>query len=172
MQYFNDKIKKTHIYIFLLYIFFILYIFLIFQIGYHHEPWADEAQSWLISRDKSFWGIFQETKYEGHPFVWFYIERIFIKIFSVFTDVTKLYDWIFILPLISTSIGVYLLLFKSKFPLWIKLSVPFTFYIFYQYGVIARNHCLCFPMLAIIATFYQSRFKHPFIYMFLLGSKL
>lgn len=163
MEYLDKKIQK-YIYIAV----FILYIFLVFIVGYNHEPWADEAQSWLIARDNGFWAIFQETKYEGHPFIWFFIVKIFIKTFSVFMDSVKLYNWIFILPLISTSIGVYLLLFKSKFPALVKIACPFTYYIFYQCGIIARNHCLCFPMLAIIAVFYHKRLEHPFLYILLL----
>ncbi len=163
MELLDKKIQK-YIYI----VVFIIYILLIFTVGYHHEPWADEAQSWLIARDNGFWAIFQETKYEGHPFIWFFIVRTFIKTFSVFMDPIRLYDWIFILPIIFTSIGVYLLLFKSKFPALVKIACPFTYYIFYQCGVIARNHCLCFPMLATIAVFYNKRFEHPFIYILLL----
>ncbi|MBQ9246291.1 hypothetical protein IJ182_08500 [bacterium] len=148
---------------------FLLYIVLVFIVGIHHEQWADEAQSWLISRDISYFNIFfTETKYEGHPFVWFFIEKTFINIFSSFTDSSNLYNWVFLLPLFFSSVGVYLFLFKSKFPLCLKILVPFTFYIFYQYGVIARNHCLCFPMLAIIAAFYSKKFEHPFIYILLL----
>ena len=158
--------KKTQKYIFIA--IFILYILLVFIVGYHHEPWADEAQSWLISRDFSFLGIFQETKYEGHPFVWFYIVRLFIKILSPFINAVQLYNWIFIIPLVFSSIGVYLLLFKSKLPFWVKIASPFTFYIFYQCGIIARNHSLCFTILAIIAVFYKKRLEHPFIYILLL----
>ena len=139
---------------------------MVFIVGYHHEPWADEAQCWLISRDLSYSDIFfNETKYEGHPFVWFFIEKTFIKIGTLFISSTKLYNWVFILPLFFSSVGVYLFLFKSNFPMIFKISFPFTFYIFYQYGVIARNHCLAFPVLALIATIYPKRFKHQYIYL-------
>ncbi len=155
--------KKNFIYFFI----FILYIVLLFIVGYHHEPWGDEAQCWLIARDNSFLDIlFHETRYEGHPFLWFFIEKLYIN--THLASSTELYRWIFIFPLVFSAIGVYFFLFKSKFPLIIKCLVPFTFYIFFQYGVVARNHSLCFPFLMIIAAFYHKRFEHPYIYALLL----
>ena len=41
----SKKIFITNIIIFL------LFAILTFFIGLHHEPWADEAQAWLIARD-------------------------------------------------------------------------------------------------------------------------
>ena len=36
-----------------------------------HEPWADEAQSWLLARDLGWFQlIFGELRYEGHPGLW------------------------------------------------------------------------------------------------------
>ncbi len=159
-----EKLKYKYI----LFLVLVLYIVLVFVVGYYHEPWADEAQSWMLSKDNGFYEIFKETKFEGHPFVWFFIERTVIKFFSIFINPINLYNYLFLLPLFCSVIGIYLFLYKSNFPLWIKTLCPFTFYIFYQYGIVARNHCLCFPMLAIIATFYQKRFEHPYIYITLL----
>jgi len=34
----------------------------------HHEPWADEAQAWLLSRDLGYrYLVFHQIAYEGHP---------------------------------------------------------------------------------------------------------
>ena len=33
-----------------------------------HEPWADEAQAWVLARDSSLWEIFRyRLHYEGTP---------------------------------------------------------------------------------------------------------
>ena len=158
-----EVLKKNYIYYFIL----LLYIILVFIVGYHHEPWGDEAQCWLIARDNSFLNIFfNNTKYEGHPFLWFFIERMFIN--THIANSIELYRWKFVLPLFFSAIGVYFFLFKSKFPLIIKCLIPFTYYIFYQNGVITRSHSLSFPMLMIIAAFYHKRFEHPYIYTILL----
>ncbi len=162
----NTKIiNKTYIYYFILF----LYILLVFIVGYNHEPWGDEAQSWLIARDNGYIDIFfKQVRYEGHPFLWFFIEKIYINIGSLFTSSPNLYNWVFILPLIFSSIGIYFLLFKSNLPMMFKIIFPFTFYPFFQLGVIARSHSLYFALITIIATLYPKKFEHPIIYTILL----
>src|ERR1700677_3445089 len=48
-----------------------VYAFIVALTIGHHEPWADEAQSWLLGRDASLaqlWGHF--LHYEGTPGLW------------------------------------------------------------------------------------------------------
>lgn len=143
-------------------IIFILFAILTFFVGIHHEPWADEAQSWLIGRDCSFLDIiFKVAKYEGSPALWFVILKCLNYIHFP-------YKYLFIIPWMLGNIGVYLLIFKSKLNNIIKFLFPFTFYMFYQYSVIARTHALFFPFLALIATLYPNRLRHPYIYAGLL----
>ena len=35
----------------------ISFLLLSLFVTYHHEPWADEAQAWLIARDSDVWEI-------------------------------------------------------------------------------------------------------------------
>ena len=109
----------------LLYIIFILFAFLTFFVGFNHEPWADEAQSWLIARDCSLYDIlFTRCSYEGTPFLWFFVLKFFISI-------GLSYKYFFVISWLFSCFGVYLFLFKSKLPAVIKTLVPFGFYIFY-----------------------------------------
>ena len=147
---------------------FALWLISAFVTGIHHEPWADEARAWLIARDNSFYNlIFSDVlNYEGHQFLWYFLLKIFILFHLQ-------YNAIFIIPLILTGIGVYLLLFKSNLPNYIKLLFPFSFYIIYMYPVIARSHSLLFPILASIAVIYKNRMQKPSLYalfLFLLMS--
>ena len=42
-----------------------------------HEPWADEAQAWVIARDSKFWELFRyRLHYEGHPADWYFLLRV------------------------------------------------------------------------------------------------
>ncbi len=133
-----------------------------FLTGLHHEPWADEAQSWLIARDNSISSlIFKVLKYEGTPVLW-YLQLKFAQFLHL------PYKYIFLIPLINTGIGLYLLIFKSKLPNYIKCLFPFTFFIIYQYAVVARNYSLFLPILAFIAITYKKRLEKPFLYGFLL----
>lgn len=141
---------------------FVIFGFLTFFVGLHHEPWADEAQAWLIARDCTIPDmILHVLKYEGHPILWFAILRILHFIHYP-------YKLFFLLPWIASCIGVYLLVFKSKLPGIIKYLFPFTYFIFYQSAAIARNHSLLFPMFTGIAILYKDRLKHPYWYSLLL----
>lgn len=145
----------------------IIYAIVVFVTGFYHEPWADEAQAWLIARDNSFFDlIFIEPRYEGHPFIWFFILKLFMM--TNIAPSTIMYDWIFLISCAFSCVGIYLFLFKSNFPIPAKILIPFTFFLAYQYSVIARNHSLVFPMLAIIACVYKDRLKKPILYLSLL----
>ncbi len=153
-------VKDKHIICVLVYIFYVIFTFVL---GLYHEPWADEAQSWLIARDCSFYDIiFKRCSYEGTPFLWFYILKIFIQI-------GWSYEYLFVISWFFSCIGIYLFLFKSKFPTIIKALFPFSYYIFYQYNVVSRSYSLIFPILCLIAIFYKHRFERKFLYCFLLA---
>lgn len=142
---------------------FITFSVLSFSVGINHEPWADEAQSWLIARDCSFYDIiFTRCSYQGAPFLWFYILKLFILI-------GWSYKYIFVISWIFSCIGVYLFLFKSKLPTIIKILFPFNYYIFYQYTCVARSYCLVFPILCLIAIVYDKRYEKIYLYCFLLS---
>lgn len=140
---------------------FTLFLILAYIIGIHHEPWADEAQSWLIARDTSLTELPFVMAYEGSPALWPLVLKIFIR-FGM--D----YQHLFLIPLIFSSLGVWLLLFKSKLPWKITIFLPFTYYIFYQYTIVARNYCLVLPCIEVIALIYKDRTKKPYIYGLLL----
>jgi hypothetical protein len=46
---------------------------------FYHEPWRDEAQAWLISRDLPILSIFRQMNYEGTPALWHIILVPFAK---------------------------------------------------------------------------------------------
>ena len=63
-------------------IIFILFIFFTLIIGSHHEPWTDEAQSWIIARDASVQEIlFNISSYEGTFPLWILTLKLFITLY-------------------------------------------------------------------------------------------
>ena len=146
----------------LLSLIFTAFCVLSFLVGLTHEAWLDEAQSWLIARDCSFYDImFTRCSYEGTPFLWFYILKIFILL-------GWSYKYLFVISWLFACLGVFILLFKTNISNIFKITIPFTFYIFYQYNIIARPYCLFFPVLCLIAVFYNKRFERPYLYCGLL----
>ena len=138
-------------------------LFIIFSviIANKHEHWSDEAQSFLLARDTSFLEVFKYMKYEGTPPLWVLVIKIFIFLGGS-------YKTFFILPIIFNTIGLILFEYKIKAPWYIKLLFPFTYFIFFQYTIVARSYCLVFMMLMIIALIYKRRFDKPILYAFIL----
>ena len=113
-----------------------------------HEPWADEAQSWLLARDSSLghlWGTL--LHYEGTPGLWQTLIHALIRLglpHSAYSFVSA----------ILALAAVYVLLRYSPLPLYIRILLPFSYYLCYQYAVIARSYALIAPLLFIIAAIY------------------
>ena len=125
--------------------------------GLHHEPWADEAQSWLIARDShTLTELLQAVKYEGTLPTWHLINKAF--------QLAGLdYGHMFVIPLVFSAIGVILLFFTDA-PLWSKIMLPFSFFVVYQNSVVARQYAMVFPAMMLIVIFYRKRFDVPVRY--------
>lgn len=134
-----------------------LYMILMSIIMYFHEPWYDEAQAWLIARDASIKEIlFELPHYEGHPPIWHLILLPFAKLGAPYELSLKFVSLTF------SSIAMGLFIFKSPFERKIKLLIPFTYFFFYQYGVISRPYCVMMLGFVLAAMFYKEKDKKPF----------
>ena len=113
-----------------------------------HEPWADEAQAWLLARDQGFWHLMLHAiRYEGSPGLWHALLWVLARMHVSYTGMR----WVagaFALG------GVYVLLRWSPFPLILKILLPFGFWLAYQDAVVARSYVLfailAFPAAAIL----------------------
>ena len=125
--------------------------------GIHHEPWADEAQSWLIARDShTLIDLLRAVKLEGTLPTSHLINKAF--------QLAGLrYEYIFVIPLVFSAIGV-ILLFCTDAPLWAKIMLPFSFFAVYQNAVVARQYALVFPAMMLIVLFYKKRLEVPVRY--------
>ncbi len=135
----------------------ILFVLIAILMSNVHERWSDEAQSFLIARDNSLPEIITQAKYEGTTPMWFVI----VKFFLLFGGT---YETLFLLPLFFSVIGLIILEFKVKTPWYIKVLLPFTFFILYQYTVVARSYCMIFPALMWIVSVYKDREKRVISY--------
>ena len=130
----------------------ILYMVCMIIIMYFHEPWFDEAQAWLIARDASLKDIFFVLPhYEGHPPIWHLVLLPFAKLGAPFELSIKLVSLTF------CSIAMGLFIFKAPFKRIIRLTIPFTYFFFYQYGVISRPYCILMLGFILCAMFYREK---------------
>jgi hypothetical protein len=141
----------------------VTFIVIAIFVGAHHEPWADEAQAWLIARDASVSDIILNLeRYEGTPPLWHLILKCLIKL-------GYQYEYLYLISIFFVSLGFGIVLFKLKLPISIKILLPFTYFFLYEYTIKARNYCLILPTLAMVAVIYEERNDKPYIYNFWLG---
>lgn len=135
---------------------FLIFCCLAITVSAFHEPWFDEFQAWAISKDTLYNILFVYPHYEGHSPLWHLILKCF-SYFNVNSELTlKIPNLLFMISAVA------LLIFKSPFPNIVKFSLPFTYFIFYQFSAISRPYCIFVFALFLCATLYKNRNKNPF----------
>jgi hypothetical protein len=125
-----------------------------------HEPWADEAQAWQLARTLSLPALFQTyIRYEGSPGLWHLLLWILIRLHVSYAGL----HWI--CGGISVA-SVALLVLTAPFPRYLKLALPFTYFLVFQYAVVARSYVLVPVLLYLIAFLWK---RNPLILALLLG---
>lgn len=148
--------KKTNI---INVIIIVVFLILSLLVGINHEPWADEAQSWIIARDASVLEIVWDiARYEGAFPLWHLTLKLFISIGLT-------YDYLYVVPIIISLIGLIVFLKKVEAPIYVKILLPFTYYIFYQYTIIARSYCYLLLAFSLLLITYKNRLKSPLKYI-------
>ncbi|MGI8892661.1 MAG: hypothetical protein ACR2GN_04295, partial [Bacteroidia bacterium] len=142
------------IYSTLIFLAFVVFLFII-KFGFH-ELWKDEWQAWLIATDTSWKELISLLPQEGHPSLWFLLLRSvnFLQglILPGVADVYILQGFHFLL-----TCGVYFLLFKKmELPLWMKTGFGFSYFLFFEYGIINRSYILIPLFLFAVVSLLQS----------------
>jgi hypothetical protein len=128
----------------------------------HHEPWADEAQAWQIARTLPLVQIFHVLAYEAHPGLWYVCLWVLSRLHVNYAGM----HWV------SAAIafaGVAVLVTTAPFPRFIKLLLPFTFFLAFQYAIVARSYVLVPLLIFLCAYFWRQRFERPLTIALLLG---
>jgi len=134
----------------------LVYIALYVVVSAFHEPWFDEAQAWQIARGVSFKDILLTVgHYEGHPFLWYYILAIPAKLGVPFEIGLKS------IGLLISAASAFLCIFKAPFPKRVRLILPFTYFFFYQYGIIVRPYGLTLLLLLLTAIAFKDKDTRP-----------
>lgn len=137
-------------------IIFALYLTVTALLMVFHEPWFDEAQSWLIARDASFHDILLvRPHYEGHPPLWWLMLSIPAKLGVPYEIGLKSVQFV------CAAIMSWLLIFRSPFPPLAVALLPFTYFMCFQYGVTSRPYALMCAAIFLTADCWKSRDEKP-----------
>ena len=140
-----------------------LYIGLLSFVTYFHEPWGDEAQSWAIAKYASYKDmIFFVGHGEGHPALWWLYLSFFAKSGLPFEFGLKA------AAIILNALFAWLLIFKVQIPRIMKYFIPFTYFFFYQYGVISRCYSILIVAMVILALVWNDKEIKPYKTVFAL----
>lgn len=126
----------------------------------YHEPWVDEAQAWQLARNLSLHDLFRTyIRYEASPGLWHLLLWALSRAHVSYTGMHWVCGGI---AVASAS----LLIFLSPFPRYLRLALPFTFFLLFQYAVVARGYVLVPPILFTMAVWWR---KRPLVVAIALG---
>ncbi len=137
---------------------------IVLLVVYHHEPWFDEAQAWLIARDNSlFEMLFRRLHYEGTPGLWHVLLWLLVRLGAPYQTMSYL-------SVLLASMSAALVLFLAPFPVWLRVLFVFGYYPAYQYAVVARSYCLNVLLVILAAILYSTQGSKPLRYCLILAA--
>ncbi len=133
---------------------FLVWLALLTILVAHHVPWVDEAQGWLVARDSTLIDLFNtRLRYEGSPGLWHLLLWILCWMHVSFTAMR----WI---VSIVPAAGIYVFLRYSPFPAILRIVLPFSFYLGYQYAVVSRNYLAAPLLIFVCAVLFAQPARH------------
>lgn len=133
---------------------FLLYVAIVATTAGHHEPWRDEADSWLMARDASPAHLWSFFRHSGHPGLWGLLLAPLARGGAPYGAMSALNALI-------AAAGIAVFLRRAPFPLALKVLFPFGVVPLFEYGVIARNYALAFSLLMVALALLSGARKRP-----------
>lgn len=134
-----------------------VYALLVFYGTTNHEPWRDEALSWLMCRDMSLADLFKYLPMEGGPPLWYILILPLVKTGMPYI----VQNYLAAAIMVATA---WILLFRTTLPIYLKIALLFSYFFLYQYAEFARNYCLLPFFTVAIVALYPSRFSKPWLF--------
>ena len=101
-----------------------------------HIPWADELQATALAREsRSISDWYWNFRYEGHPPLW----HLLLKLPLAFTDDPTALKIVQSLVMLCTAALLHL---RAPFTPGVKFLLSLNYFLFFEYGVIARGYSL------------------------------
>ncbi len=129
----------------------VLYIAAASPVVWAHPLWRDEVQAWVMARDSATpWALVHNMRYDGHPVLW----HMLLWLVSRVTVNPAAMQWTH-LALAASS--VYVLARYSPLTWAAKILFAFSYYAFFEYGIVARNYQVGMLLMLIFCALWQHR---------------
>jgi hypothetical protein len=117
-------------------------------LAWHHEPWRDEMQAWLIARDSpDLRSLALSGHYEGSPPLWLLLLRP-LTLFTHRPEAMQLLQG-------TLAVAAFFLLCRfAPFTRGQKVLLLFNYYLLYEYGTVCRQYLLGALLLGIACAFF------------------
>ena len=119
---------------------------------YCHELWRDEYEKWLIAvTSHSFSQLVYNSRYEGHPILWFWF--IYLG-----TKISQAPEFMQVIHVPIAIASAWIIARYSPFRVWEKVLLVFGYFFVYEYCVIANNYApaiLCIMIIAVLLRQWQ-----------------
>lgn len=132
-------------------------------VGARHEPWADEAQAWLLARDSGLVELLAtRVRYEGTPPLWHLVLWLCIR-------GGLAYEQIHLVSSACALGGAAIILWRAPFPPLLRVLLVASYFPAYQFAVVARSYALDLLLLPALASLFAARKDRPLAYAGLIG---
>jgi hypothetical protein len=120
-------------------------------VAWHHEIWRDEAEPWLVAKaSRSLDDLALRIRFEGHPALWYW--GLFLL-----TRFTRAPQAMQIVHLLIAAAAVFLFARSAPFPRTVRVLFAFSYFPFYEYGVISRDYALGMLLLFAFCAVFPRR---------------
>ncbi len=123
-------------------------------LAWHHEPWRDEADTWLVARDTDLRGLFRLTAYMGSPALWYVLVKGLVALGLPYFSQQLLN-----LAIATAAVGLFLV--WAPFPPWLRLLFAFSYFPAYEYSTVARSYATGMLLIFAAAALHARRRARP-----------
>lgn len=142
---------------------FALFVLVTGLLALLHEPWRDEAQSWLLARDADPWTLMSYLAgHEATPVLWHLVNMPFAQ--ADFPYATQR-----IVNAAFVILAAWLVLWRAPLPPWARLGVVFSAYLLFEFNAVARSYGLGAMLLFLALALDGARARRPVLYGAVLG---
>lgn len=132
----------------------LLYAIVVFFGIFHHEPWRDEIQAWLIARDShSIPELFRNLIYEGHPALWHLLLFVITR-FTADPFVMQL------LHGVMATATIFLFTRYATFSRVQKVLFAAGYFLIFEYSMVARNYVAGIFFMMLFMILYKDKTKN------------